>query len=256
MVTQRFEGRTAYVTGGSRGIGWAICKRLSDEGATVVNMDLASALPQSSGGAFAHGIAIDISDRASIADAFDKADKAVGPPDAFVACAGKKFGSGSFENVDDETWDQYISINLTGTFTTCRAAARAMIDAGKKGRIVTVGSVNSFMSEANVVPYASSKGGILMLTKAMAVDLAKHGITANMIAPGPIAVLPDATDYKAEPVASEIRRNVALMRAGVPAECAGAVAYLASDDADFVTGSTITVDGGTSAMVFGGTREF
>ena len=254
--TDRFSGKIAFVTGGARGIGQAVCRRLTDEGALVVIMDVPATIDALGENGGLQCVGFDLADRDTIRRAFVQAIDLVGPPDIFVACAGKKYGSGSFETVTDENWDQYIAVNLTGTFTSCQEAARAMIKAQKSGRIITVGSVNSFMSEPYVAPYASSKGGIAMLTRSMAVDLAKYKITANMIAPGPIAVLDDLSDFAKEPTVSEIRKNVALMRPGKPEECAGAVAYLASDDASFTTGTTIMIDGGASAMTFGGTRDF
>jgi NAD(P)-dependent dehydrogenase (short-subunit alcohol dehydrogenase family) len=253
--TNRFAGKTAYVTGGARGIGRAVCQRLAEEGAAVLIMDLPEALDGNGAADGTSSVRFDMANRSTIRAAFAAGIDLIGPPNIFVACAGKKFASGSFETVTDENWDQYIAINLTGTFTCCQEAARAMIKAGTEGRIITVGSVNSFSSEPNVAPYASSKGGIAMMTRSMAVDLAKYQITVNMIAPGTVDVSTNGTDYVDEPVASEIRKNVALMRPGKPKECASAVAYLASDEASYVTGSTITIDGGLSAMVFGGTRD-
>ena len=160
-----------------------------------------------------------------------------------------------FTDISDESWDSYIDINLTGTFLLCRAAARAMIAGGKGGRIVTIGSVNSYMSEIGAAPYVAAKGGVAMLTRAMAVDLAPLGIQCNMIAPGPVAVANTGAMYDEEPLATEIRYQVPQARPGRPEEIAGAAVLLASDDSSYITGSTITVDGGLSAMIFGGTRK-
>ncbi len=252
----RLSGRTAYVTGAGGGIGHAIAARFVEEGARVVALDLArmsarvaERLP---GCSF---VALDLHERASIAAGFEAAEERAGPPDILVACAAIKFGTGPFEDIADEDWDRYIGINLTGTFACCRAAARAMIAAGRAGRIITIGSVNSFMSEPGAAPYVASKGGVAMLTRAMAVDLARHGITANMLAPGPIDTPENGPDYTEGRLGEEIRRGVPLARAGLPAECAGAAVFLASAEASYVTGTTITVDGGTTAMLFGGMRD-
>jgi NAD(P)-dependent dehydrogenase (short-subunit alcohol dehydrogenase family) len=129
-----------------------------------------------------------------------------------------------------------------------------MVAAGKGGRIITIGSVNSFLSEPNAAAYVAAKGGVAMLTRAMAVDLGRLGILCNMIAPGPIDV-PNARGAYDEPrLAGEIRDEVALDRAGRPEEIAAAAVFLAEDGARYMTGSTITVDGGLTAMIFGGMR--
>lgn len=256
QVAGKLSGKLAYVTGAGGGIGHAIAARFVAEGARVVALDLpdmagriAERLPD------CLFVPIDLADRASILRAFDTALGMPGPPDVLVACAAIKFGSGPFEQVSDADWDRYIDINLTGTFACCRAAAKAMIAAGRPGRIVTIGSVNSFMSEPAAAPYVAAKGGVAMLTRSMAVDLARHGITANMIAPGPIDTPENGPDYDAGDLAEEIRRSVPLARSGLPAECAGAAVLLAGDDGSYITGSTITVDGGTMAMLFGGMRD-
>jgi NAD(P)-dependent dehydrogenase (short-subunit alcohol dehydrogenase family) len=125
---------------------------------------------------------------------------------------------------------------------------------GKGGRIITIGSVNSFMSEPNAAAYVAAKGGVAMLTRAMAVDLGRQGILCNMIAPGPIDV-PNAKGIYEEPkLAGEVRDEVALERAGSPQDIAAAAVFLAEDGVRYMTGSTITVDGGLSAMIFGGMR--
>ena len=159
---------------------------------------------------------VDLADRASIAAAFAEAVAALGALDVLVAAGALKGGAGNMAEVSDEDWDRYISVNLTGTFLSCRAAARAMIAGGRGGRIITIGSVNSFMSEPNAAPYVASKGGVAMLTRAMAVDLARHGILVNMIAPGPIEVPNNPEQYREPKLARTLADVVALGRAGLP----------------------------------------
>jgi NAD(P)-dependent dehydrogenase (short-subunit alcohol dehydrogenase family) len=243
------------VTGAAGGIGHAIVDAYAREGARVVAMDLAeplgnATLPDGS----VTPIACDLADRGMIERAMRVAVERLGGLDVFVACGALKWGTGNFLDLTDHDWDRYIGVNLTGTFLTCRAAARAMAAGGTGGRIITIGSVNSFMSEPNAAAYVAAKGGVAMLTRAMAVDLGRQGILCNMIAPGPIDV-PNAKGIYEEPrLAGEVRDEVALERSGKPEDVAAAAVFLAEEGNGYMTGSTITVDGGLSAMIFGGMR--
>ena len=162
-------------------------------------------------------------------------------------------GSGPFEEVQMADWQRYINVNLTGSFLVCREASRLMIKAGTGGSIVTIGSVNSFMCQPCAAPYVASKGGLWMMTRAMSVDLARHNIRANMIAPGMIDTPANraATDAVSD---DQVNQLVAMGRAGLPEECAGVAAMLASDDSSYMTGSHIVVDGGVTQMLFGASR--
>ncbi|MBN8996633.1 MAG: SDR family oxidoreductase [Rhizobiales bacterium] len=252
----RLSGKRAVITGAAGGIGGVIAAAFAREDARVVGMDLAAPLAAARwNGAAITPCPVDLADRASIASAFASAVATLGGLDILVTAGALKGGSGNAADVTDEDWDRYIAVNLTGTFLSCRAAAKAMIAGGKGGRIITIGSVNSFQSEPGAAPYVASKGGIAMLTRALAVDLAGHGILVNMIAPGPIAVPNNPDQYREPKLARAIGEIVALRRAGEPAEIAGAAVYLASDESSYVTGSTITVDGGVSAMIFGAMRD-
>lgn len=252
----RLAGRRAIVTGAAGGIGGAIARAFVREGARVAAMDLAAPLAGAAfaGSAFAP-VAVDLADRASIAAAFADALGALGGLDILVTAGALKGGSGNAAEVTDADWDRYIAVNLTGTFLCCRAAAKAMIANDTGGRIITIGSVNSFQSEPGAAPYVASKGGVAMLTRALAVDLAGHGILVNMIAPGPVAVPANPDQYREPKLARALGEVVALGRAGEPEEMAGAAVYLASAESSYVTGSTITLDGGLSAMIFGAMRD-
>jgi NAD(P)-dependent dehydrogenase (short-subunit alcohol dehydrogenase family) len=252
----RLFNKSAIVTGAAGGIGGAIVEAFAAEGARVIAMDLPGPLAATRWRGEGIGSrALDLADRAGVAKAFEEAVAQLGTLDILVAAGAQKGGTGNMVDITDEDWDRYISVNLTGTFLSCRAAARAMIAAGRGGRIITIGSVNSFMSEPNAAAYVASKGGVAMLTRAMAVDLARYGILANMIAPGPIEVPNAAGQYREPRLAKAVSEVVALGRAGVPEEITGAAVYLASDESRFVTGSTITIDGGVSAMIFGAMRD-
>lgn len=251
----RLAGKAAIVTGAAGGIGRATVEAFLREGACVVAMDLAGPLAATrfalSG---AIPIACDLGDRAAIQAATQEAVERLGGLDILVASGALKGGTGNFLDLSDRDWDRYVDINLTGTFLSCRAAARAMVAGGKGGRIITIGSVNSFMAEPDAAAYVAAKGGVAMLTRAMAVDLARHGILVNMIAPGPVDVTGNNTGYSEPKLAGEVRDEVALARPGLPPEVATAAVFLAEDAASFMTGSTVTIDGGLSAMIFGGMR--
>ncbi|WEK51958.1 MAG: SDR family NAD(P)-dependent oxidoreductase [Candidatus Kaistia colombiensis] len=251
----RLAGKAAIVTGAAGGIGRATVEAFIREGALVVAMDLAAPLaatPFNASGVIK--IACDLADRNAIQTATDQAVAKLGGLDIFVASGALKGGTGNFIDLTDADWDRYIDVNLTGTFLSCRAAARAMVAGGEGGRIITVGSINSFLSEPDAAAYVTAKGGVAMLTKAMAVDLAKYKILVNMIAPGPVDVTGNNTGYSEPKLAGEVRDEVALARPGLPHEVATAAVFLAEDGSSFITGSTISVDGGLSAMIFGGMR--
>ncbi|MBB5752432.1 SDR family NAD(P)-dependent oxidoreductase [Prosthecomicrobium pneumaticum] len=251
----RLDGRACIVTGAAGGIGRAVVEAFSREGARIVAMDLADPLGRTVWpGDGIVPIACDLADRAGTERAVAAAVETLGGLDVLVAAGALKGGSGPFLDLTDEDWDRYIGVNLTGMFVLCRAAARAMATAGRGGRIVTVGSVNSYQSEPNAAPYVAAKGGVAMLTRAMAVDLASHGILCNMIAPGPIDVPNNGDSYRAPKLAAALRDEVALARPGLPEEVAGAALYLAEAANGYTTGATITVDGGLSAMIFGAMR--
>jgi NAD(P)-dependent dehydrogenase (short-subunit alcohol dehydrogenase family) len=252
----RLVDKVAIITGAAGGIGGAIAEAFADEGARVIAMDLARPVATTRWRSDRiTPLSIDLADRASIAGAFTEAVKRLGGIDVLVTAGALKGGAGNMADVTDEDWDRFITVNLTGTFLSCRAAARAMIARGKGGRIVTIGSVNSFMSEPNASPYVASKGGGAMLTRAMAVDLARHGILVNMIAPGPIDVPNNGAQYREPKLAQALTEVAALGRAGLPCDIAGAAVYLGSEESRYVTGSTITIDGGLSAMLFGAMRS-
>lgn len=253
--TGRLAGKAAIVTGAAGGIGRATVEAFLREGAMVVAMDLAAPLAAvrfEAAGVIR--IACDLADRDAIRAATDEAVAKLGGLDIFVASGALKGGTGNFVDLADADWDRYIDVNLTGTFLSCRAAARAMVAGGKGGRIITVGSINSFLSEPDAAAYVAAKGGVAMLTKAMAVDLAKYKILVNMIAPGPVDVTGNNTGYSEPKLAGEVRDEVALARPGLPHEVATAAVFLAEDGSSFITGSTISIDGGLSAMIFGGMR--
>jgi NAD(P)-dependent dehydrogenase (short-subunit alcohol dehydrogenase family) len=246
-VTGRLAGKVAIVTGAAGGIGAGCAARFRDEGAEVVASDLAP--PDAALGiADLPFVRCDVSHADDVAQLVETALGRRGRIDALVHCAALLGGSGPFLEVTRESWESYIHVNLTGTFLVGQAVARAMAKTGG-GRIVAIGSVNSFAAEPTAAPYVASKGGVRLLTKAMAVDLARHGITVNMIAPGPIITPRNAETFASPPLVQSFERLVPVGVAGGPADIANAAVFLCEEASRYVTGTEIVVDGGTLALL-------
>ncbi len=244
----KFADKVVVVTGGASGIGSAIVEAFVAEGAIAAVLDIQD---RQSGKtpSQVHGYHCDVSDEQAVEAAFNGVEADLGRIDVVVHCAAKLGVTAPFHLLKTEDWHSYIDINLTGSFYVSRAAAKRMVAAGTHGRIILIGSVNSFASERFAGPYASSKGGVRLLTRAAAVDLAPYGITVNMIAPGPI-VTPPLSEKFAQPELQNIfGRVMPAGKPGTPQDIAGAALFLASPEAGFVNGSDITVDGGMLAQI-------
>jgi 2-hydroxycyclohexanecarboxyl-CoA dehydrogenase len=239
----RFEGRRALVTGGASGIGAAAAARLAAEGADVVIGDLnesaAAEVAAQIGGASAR---LDVTDpesaRALVAEH--------GPFAVLVNNAGTdEFGF--FADTDPGVWERVIAVNLIGVMACTHACMPGMQEAGY-GRIVSISSEAGRIGSKGSVAYSSAKGGVLGFTKALAREGARFGITANAICPGPIEtpLLMGALEFGeiGEKVIETMRSGTQLRRLGTPDEVAAAIAFLASDDASYVTGETLGVSGG------------
>jgi NAD(P)-dependent dehydrogenase (short-subunit alcohol dehydrogenase family) len=248
---QRFVGKTAIVTGAGFGIGRAIALRLSKEGAKVgildVDMERANetlGMINAIGGT-AYARKVDVSDSREVREAVDDVSAKLGPIDILVNNAGIRYARKVLEMTDEE-WNRTISINLSGMFYMTRSVAPQMLAKGG-GKIVNVGSMSGFVGQLLRAAYGASKGGVLQLTRSLAVELGPT-INVNAVAPGYIAGTGITKDVDKDTKAVNWTvGSTPLHRAGTADDVAAAVAFLASDDASFISGATLLVDGGLTA---------
>ncbi len=249
----RFESKVAYVTGASSGIGRGAAVRLAEEGATVVLIGRrAAALEEAAAECHGRGVVLvlDVTDGAAVASVLPDAIAEHGVPDVVVHAAGETV-LGALDELTEQEWDRQFDTNLKSIYHLNRHLWPAMVPLG--GSIVTIASTASFGAFPGDAAYVASKGAVLMLTKAMALDGASSGIRVNAVCPGFILTpnLQGYFDGQADPAGAASGASAAapLGRMGTPADVAGAVAFLASDDAAFITGTSLIVDGGLLARV-------
>jgi 3-oxoacyl-[acyl-carrier protein] reductase len=241
-------GRKALVTGATGGIGGATARLLHERGATVALSGTRAAVLEeiaaSLGGERVHVLPCDLSDGEAVERLVPDAEAAMGGLDILVNNAGLT-RDGLLVRMKDEDWADVIAVNLTAAFRLMRAATKGMMRR-RYGRIVSVGSVVGSTGNAGQVNYAASKAGLVGMTKALAMEVAARGITVNCVAPGFIETAMTAALTEAQSTA--ILQNIPARRMGSAAEIAAAVLYLASDEAAYVTGHTLHVNGG-GAMI-------
>jgi 2-hydroxycyclohexanecarboxyl-CoA dehydrogenase len=241
------SGRIALVTGGARGIGEAVVRALAQDGHTVVVADiLDDAAAQTADSVDGLAVHLDVTDTASVDQAVRQAEAELGPVGILVNNAGwDEFLP--FLETTEEFWDRVIDINYKGCLRVCHRVVPTMIEAGY-GRVVNIGSDAARVGSSLEAVYSGAKGAVVSFTKTLAREIARHGLTANAVCPGPTetAMLKQMLDSggDAARVAESLKRAVPMRRLAQPQDIAGAVAFLASDRAAFITGQTLSVSGG------------
>ena len=243
------DGRTALVTGASSGLGRHFARTLAAHGASVVlaarRVDrlevLASEIGE--GGAAAYPVRMDVTDARSVEAGFDAVRETLGaPPDVLVNNSGIARPASTLDVTEDD-WAEVVGTNLEGAWRVAQGAARRMVDAGRPGAIINVLSILAFGVAGGLGPYAASKAGLLQLTRTMAMELARHRVRVNAIAPGYVLTEMNR-GYFASDAGKAMAKRIPQRRIGDPSELDGALLLLASDASSYMTGSTIVVDGG------------
>ena len=249
-MTNRLAGKVAIVTGSGSGIGQAIAERLAQEGADCVidyrnHIEQAQVTEQkiTAAGGKAIMVQADVSSLTDTTNLVDQAYKQLGRCDILVNNAGIE-KSAPFWDVTEAEYDAVLNVNLKGAFFLTQAFVRRLRDAKQPGRIINISSVHEDMVFPNFSTYCASKGGMRMLMRDLAVELGPLGITINDIAPGAINTPINASLLQDKPKLNALLANIPLGRLGTPQDVAGLAAYLASDEAAYITGSTYIIDGG------------
>ena len=245
----RLAERVAVVTGAGSGNGRGIALRFAEEGARVVAADLDRGWAQETAdqvaraGGAALALRADVSRREDVAAMIEATKERFGGLDILVNNAGVETLVPLLD-LEESEWDRVLDTNLKGAFLCGQLAARAMVDAGTAGALVNIASINARVALAGQAHYTSSKGGLVMLTRSMAVDLAPHGIRVNAVGPGVIETRMTAGSLSDPQRRALLLSKVPLGRVGQPRDVANAALFLASDEASYITGTTLYVDGG------------
>jgi len=254
MNPQPLENKTAFVTGGARGIGYGIAHRFAEEGAAVVLADLNLPQAEQSAGRItaetgqrALALPCDVTDHPAVDAAIARVVQEFGRLDVLVSNAGI-CPFVEFLEMNNATWQRTIDVILTGSFNAGQAAARAMIAGGRPGRIIFITSLATLSAASNQADYAAAKSGERMLMATMALALGKHKITVNAIAPGVIYTEMGKTHWDVPEHREAFARETPGGRLGEPRDIANAALFLALDESEYITGSTIRVDGGRMAI--------
>ncbi len=246
------EGHVAVVTGAAMGIGKEVAKTLAKRGASVACWDIVEAEVHETAseiqasGKKALGLHVDVTDSTQVQHALRHTVEALGAVDILVNVAGGSRGAPpGLDNLTEADWDKVVNLNMRAPFLTCKAVAGMMKEKGW-GRIVNIASgAGRSYSRSGVIPYAAAKAGVLGLTRQLAVELAPHGVIVNAVSPGAIDSVPNGGWTRRPPEAQrDVLLTIPIKRFGESEEIATAVAFLVSDDASYVVGQTLCVDGG------------
>ncbi|NLV74332.1 MAG: 3-oxoacyl-ACP reductase FabG [Chloroflexi bacterium] len=249
-MSGKLQGRVAIVTGGSRGIGAAVCKAFGAEGARVVvnylaNAEMAADVVAEINRGPGQAITVqgDVSNRADVDRIVAAAHEAFGPVDIMV-CNAAHYPRSPWYEITEEVWDRVMAVNLKGTLFCCQAVYPDMRARGK-GSIINLTSVTVELGWGPFLHYVTSKAGLIGLTRSLAREVGKEGIRVNAVMPGAIRTEQEELDFpNQDEVTVAMAQRQCLAQRGLPADMTGAFVYLASDDSAFVTGQVINVDGG------------
>ena len=251
MTSQRLEGKTALITGSDSGIGQATAIEFAKEGADVVVNYLhdADGAQKTRAAVMAEGrkaivVQADVSDEDQVASLFDQAVEAFGSVDILMNNAGVDASGTPVAELSTEVWDHAIRTNVYGPFFCCRRFAQLRLAAGGAGKIINVSSVHADNPNAGGSDYDCSKGAIRMLTRTLALELAPHNINVNSLAPGMVLTPFNQPAIDDPKLLEEQVQSIPMKRAAQPAEIAKLAVFLASSDADYVTGASYVIDGG------------
>ncbi|MGH2766332.1 MAG: SDR family NAD(P)-dependent oxidoreductase [Actinomycetota bacterium] len=239
---RRYEGRVALVTGAANGIGRGIAERLASEGASVVVADVETTTAEQVAGGLTGALAVrcDVTDRASVAAAVAAAVDRYGQLDMLVNNAGGSVAIGDFTETDLEAWHRQLDVTLVGAVHCVQAALPQLLASAYGGNVVTIGSINGLVAFGDPA-YSAAKAGLQSLTQNLAAKYARDGVRFNLVAPGTIRTR--NWDNQLE-VLEALTSTIPLGRPGQPRDIAAAVAFLGSDDAAWITGTILRVDGG------------